>query len=315
MSSKKIYGFPRVTDKLINEIGLQCTEPTFSYYEKGKEYALQYEQKEESANTAIKLSDSRERWNHKEHELRVCRTYTIQNPAILFGPSGIVPYAASVGIAVLYTSSDSRQRGSIPFCSFNHNDSVDSVCFDTVFAPGMFRGSVSFKTILYVSHQADIWPDEGHLANKEGYRLGTVDEFTVLFDGNGSWFPIYNRSMPGKPLWDVEYSALNPSQDKFNEAVSITLNTAHPEYRYLNSNHKTVFNRQLQIEVIASAMYIIIQSFCAQPEEWEKAVQGEDFEEGSVTQMISYLIKTYDLDFKDPQTLSLSLRKMLEEIL
>ena len=314
MSRLKLYCFPRITEKLRQKIGIEMTEPFFQYRSNGTWNNLEMDSIEGESPYYKKLLDKEGIWNFDDYGLKFQREYTLRFPGFLFGKYGVVPHDAEIGIALMYTSSESKQRGVIPIGKFN--STMNNVTFDVdyFFKSGMFRVNASFTTILYVATAGNPRQEEAHLANKAGYRLGEIETFTLIFDGKGSWFPIYEKDMKNQPLWNVVYSSTEPAYDSFLDCVEIQINTAHKEYKYIDRKSKT-FNRQLLIEVISSAMCVIVENFKAQESEWENAMNNGDCFEGSVSQAINYFIKVLQWDASKPEKLSLSIRKHLEQCL
>ena len=314
MSRTKLYCFPRITEKLKQKIVIEMTEPFFQYKSNGNWNNLEMEDIEGENPFYKKLSDKNGVWNFDNYGLRFQREYNLRFPGFLFGKDGVVPHDAEIGIALMYTSSESKQRGVIPIGQFNAR--MNNITFDAehFFEHGKFRINASFTTIFYVAKAGNPREDEAHLANKAGYRLGEIETFTLIFDGKGSWFPIYEKDMKNQPLWNVVYSSTEPAYDSFLDSVEIQINTAHKEYKYIDRKSKS-FNRQLLIEVIAGAMCIIVENFKAQESEWENAMTNGDYSEGSVSQAINYFVKVLQWDVSKPEKLSLSIRKHLEQCL
>ena len=311
MGAKKIFCFPRFTVRLREKIIVESTGLEFGFYDRGEYHVLNLEPLEGYDETYRKLVDEQGIWTNDTHDLFVSSRIDMSSLNHLFGVDGIVPQDAEIGVAVLYKSNDSKQRNAVSVGTFIAGDRNKSFSFTKRFQRGKFRGDVKFEIIFYVAREGNALPEEEHLANKMGYRLGEVDDLHIVLDGKGSWFPIYEQYSPNQPLWDVKYSVADPAYEPFVEAVGIYINTAHKNYKYLNKRAKE-FNPQLLIEVIASAMCMVIMKFKEQEAEWSKAMEGVDFEEGSVSQAINYFVRSLEWDASSYENLSRSIRNYLE---
>ena len=101
----------------------------------------------------------------------------------------IVCEDARIGVAVQWTSSDSKQRGVVKVADFGLNNQIVEMCAEKDFGKAQLRGEVTLKTILYVATAGIPKDNESHLANTEGYEH--LEEQVFL-----SSFAKYQRNNP-----------------------------------------------------------------------------------------------------------------------
>lgn len=208
-------------------------------------------------------------WSADKFNLRLKRTVALKNFKKLFGADGIACKNATLGVSVIWTSPDSRQRGSKPIMEIHAPAEMSSETQDHSFLEGeleiefpraRLRGEIDFSIVLYISKAGTPAEDENHLANEEGFVLGEFDSFILKIDGNGSLFPVFEVYEQDQPLWYVRCDWTDPVSDLFSETVSININKAHKNYKYIDRTQKT-FCSQLLVEVMSSALCCIIEKY------------------------------------------------------
>jgi len=309
--SSAISSYPVLTDQLRSKYRLCILEDySFSYTRDSSEYSLEPEEIG-AGSLNHKLVDSKGGWNPDRDNLRVRRKLVIQNAACLFGGSGIACRSAEIGIAVKWTSADSKQRGAIPAGSLSMADASSEITLEHQFDPAQLRGMVEFTTFMYIKKPGQPLPGEMFLANRCGMLLGEIDRYQIQLDGSGSVFPVNVVDEPDQPLWYVRCNWTDPKYDLFSETVSINLNKAHRSYKYIDRNSKT-FNQQLFSEIISSALCVIISKLKSRESEWNSTVSGTDMDDGSVSQAVNYFIQTLEWDVSSPEITAISVRKFMD---
>jgi hypothetical protein len=307
--SKVLNFFPTLDDDLKAKIGFQPGPYVFSYVENGETYIL--EAISEGQHASLKITDERCVWTADEYDLQLSRQFKIPNPWFLFGESGIVCNTAEIGVAVEWTSKTSNQRGVINIGSFKRNISEVSFQFTKRFNAGTLRGNLQLKTILYLKDRGYPSKSEIHFASELGTVFGNIDEWTAIIDGSGSLFPIVDRESKSSPLWWVECNWINPQIDAFeDENVCICINRAHPNFGLLGFGGG-LKESPLLIEIIASAIQIIIQKV-KDDAYWNDILAGRNNENGSIGQAIQYFIHVHGWEVDSPEGLALSIREYFD---
>lgn len=303
--------FPMITETMFDSIGFKATCYEFEYsYEgiKNKLEALPMDG-QSHRNEYLQISDNKCEWVPDKHDLCFQRKYTIDNPKLLFGKYGIACENSELGIALLWTSKSSSQRGAKVISGFRQQmDKPVSFRIKASFPPGQLKGSISLQTIIYLKTPGTLKQSERHLANNPGTILGILDEYIIIIDGNGSVFPIVEVSLPSEPLWWVSCDWSDPLVDSFDEEnVKIILNKAHPNYKFLKLEDGLKESPML-FDIIASAIQIIIQAVKGS-DEWSDIVEGKNMELGSIGHAVNYFITTFKWDPYSPENLARSIRK------
>lgn len=306
--SFNISTYPVLNDSLRNAIwGTGSDNFRFSYTRDGEEYELFCEEIGEGTRN-YKLIDESGNWDPDKDNLIVKRKYSLEQCNCLFGGSGIACSNATIGIAVVWHSKDSKQRNAIRVGQIRKDGNTSFKLYYN-FGNACLRGAIGFKTILYIDEPGTPFRDEA-FANTYGTLLGELDQCLIHVDGNGSMFPIYEVYEPGQPLWNIKCSWEDPTCDLFADTVEININTAHRNYIYLDkSKHR--YDPQLMLEIMASALSIIVEKLKADPC-WDETVAGTGFQHGSVSEAIYYFISTLEWDVSTSETMALSIRNFFD---
>ncbi len=315
--SSPIFLYPSLTEEMKEGV-FQAKNYNLSYTDKeGCEKELDYEIAEISSSINCVKTDGV--WSADKYNLCVRRSVAVRKFRKFFGPDGLACRNAHLGISLVWTSSDSRQRGAEPVMTFdisgvNPADKTDHTFaegeIDISFPCAKLRGDVTFSTILYIAESGVPAEDETHLANEEGFVLGEFDSFVLRLDGTGSLFPVFEVYEPDKPLWYVRCDWTDPVSDSFSETVSININTAHKNYKFIDRTQKT-FCSQLLVEVMSSALCCIIEKIRSEGY-LEQILGEEDTEHGSIGEVIRYFSDALGWDISTPDKLSLSTRKFFD---
>lgn len=313
--SKAFSLYPVLTSNLIEKAGIETEQTEISYLDDGDYYPLSIEDKDgDDQKFSARLSDVRCVWSADTHNLILKKAGSIQHPDLLFGKDGIVPHDANIGIAGIWSSKRSDLHGTIQYGKFGMR--VNAFNFDQEyrFESGELRGSLHFKLVLYLKEAGQPYAEETHLANQTGIILGIIEEFDLIIDGSGSVFPIYYVNESDRPLWWVNFSSTEPFEDAFDDQnVVLYLNQAHPSYGELKIND-SLRESPLFLEVISSALYIIVQSVKELVnEDWEDIEAGEDLEQGTIAEAISYFINKLGWDTSSPVKLALSIHDYFDK--
>ncbi len=312
MGKDTILLYPSLNEELLSKIRFQKHKYKFFYTDAdGEEYPLADEPVEAQSSVNC-LKDKNGVWTQDDNNLCFRNRFCLRTFQCLFGNNGIACKDAKLGLAIQWTSSDSRQRGVICIGEFDVNDKILEKEIEYSFDKAQLRGVVNFTVVLYIAQAGKSDIDEKHLANANGYILGELDNYILMLDGNGSVFPVFEVSEPDQPLWYIKCDWIDPTVDSFSETVSINLNTAHKNYAYIDRTKKQ-YDNQLLLEIMSSAISLIIEKVRLTPEYWEQIMQGNDLEQGSVGHAIHYFMETLEWDLSSPEKVSISVRKFFDQ--
>ena len=289
----------------------------FSYMRDGETVELIQDFDNTGLRMEAALSDETGYWNPDEYPLCVSRKIMVKKASVLFSsgvPSNDTPFSiachdAVIGIGLKWYSASSNQCGAVPVGVITRNTSYQDYTVKYNFDKASIRGEVFFSIILYVYSSGNPNEYEKQYGNTPGMILGEIDTFAIRIDGNGSFFPIYEISNPGEPLWDVNCTWTDPASDSFSDCVSIFVNKAHKNYKFLNREDRN-FNPQMFSEIMSSAICVIIETLRSDPGGFASL---DNAQEGSVAQAVNYFQEKLDWDIKTPRLTSRSVRLFLED--
>lgn len=303
--------FPTLNGELLNKIRFQPSEYEWYYVRDDQEFILHADSMD-GGTLLHKIVDEDGIWTPDDYSLCIRRRYSFRTYQSLFGENGIACKNASLGLALMWTSADSKQRGVVQIGEIKNSMEDLEFRLDYEFPKAQLRGSVEFATVLYIKSAGTPSWTETHLANEYGCILGELDKIIIKLDGTGSVFPVYEVKEPGQPLWYVRCDWEDPTYEQFAECVSININTSHRNYKYLDKTKRS-FNEALLQEIMANALCIVISKLKEENNYWNATVNGEELQSGSVSEAIYYFISTLEWDVTTPETMSLSIRKFFDQ--
>lgn len=290
--------FPILNESLKEELNCHLNNLNFKYLDEDELIEIEIEDIYEDE---LSVTDNAGVWNPDEYNLQVSGVLSIGNVFPLFGDSGIASDESKLGIGIVVKSKTSNTRKAIPLVTFVKHDFKLDVPFCIEFSKSEMRGKVELSWVIYVAEAKD----EGHYAKKPGTLLGELASKSLILEGIGSYFTIFEKDMPKEPLWNVVCNWIDPSVDSFCDNVLITLNTAHKAYPMLQDEQTRT---ELLKEIIASAMQIVISKIDS------SLIDGtEEYEEGSVAQAVAYMKEKADLAIDSQESIALTLRKYLDK--
>jgi hypothetical protein len=301
--------FPVVTQDIIDKIGFESSNYEFEYLNDGVRSRLNVEPVDsQSIIKEYLINDDRCEWTAEQHDLCIRRKLVLNNPGLLFGENRIACKNTELGLALLWTSKTSNQRGVKIISGFKYSNKRLFSELEYTFPSGHLRGSANLQIVLFIKTPGKPTQNEGYLANDSGIILGTLDESKILIDGNGSVFPIVEAYEVSQPLWWVTCDWNDPIDDSFDEEnISICLNKAHVDFPLLKLDEGLKGSPML-LDIIADAIQIIIQKV-KESGSWEAVIKGENLEPGSVAEAVHYFITTFNWDYSSPEKLALTIRR------
>ena len=298
--------YPTLNNRLIKEIGYSRLSYDFSFTEGKHEREIKVDKSIDS--TEIVINDLDGSWSSDRHNLFINFDIMITDGSKLFLENGLVAKGSTIGIAVQWYSKDSRQRKTEVLGQMKHGNSDHFFLEKKIeILKGQVRKSVSFSLFLFIMESDHlISENESYKANTVGQLLGELDRFDIIIDGEGSDFPLTTYKHIGGPLWKIVCNWEDPTEDSFNDTVTIQLNRGHKDYMYIDNDRKIDFNSFLLDEIILNSYEIIINKL-------RNSVYSQEIEEGryspgSVAAAIDYLLKTFEIDNANEETLAESLR-------
>lgn len=307
---------PTLTSELIMASGFSTKPFECSYTDDNEDFPINLEDFSGTQEAfSARLQDPRCVWYPSTNNLIVRKCGEIKNPIVFFGANGIAPKNAILGIAVIWISSKSDQRGVIPCGSISMQSEKFEFSMEHQFEKNSVKGSLQFQLVVYLKKSGEPTDDELHLNNISGVTYGIIEQCEIFIDGNGSIFPISTVNMPKAPLWWVYYdNSVDPMSAPFdNENVGIRLNSAHPLFDLLKID-SSLKESPFFIEVLSSALMIIINSVKdSLGQDWDRLIDAQDYTHGSIAEAIYYFIHKLQWDITSQANLSKSIHSYLDK--
>ncbi len=286
------------------------TPYTFSYKMDGERIELECAATNATYKT-FTVKDTVKGLRPDDYSFTVTKSISLINCNKLYTTAGIACPDSIIGYAVIWKSHDSKLRGCQRLGIIKNINDEQTLNLFCQFPKGTFRGCVDMSIVLYLKELGNArYP---FVCDSPGAILGELAKSSFYFDGNGSIFPIVTIEDSDNPLlWTVDCSWVDPEEEAFSDCVLIKFNKAHRDYEKTIFGQKK-FDKTLFVEVIAAALSIIISQLREKhPTIWSNLLTyGYSSSKGSVCQVIKYMIDTYNLDFSDINTTSVTLRQFL----
>ena len=304
-----LSSFPIITDELSIKVRMQKSPFNFFYIdENGEDHELIAEDTQSNAHPLI---DESGRWTPDNFGFGITRDYSINGASFLFGPKGVACSDAKLVLALIWKSPDSRQRSACTIGEIKNTHLQQKFSLAHSFPKPRFKGKLDLQTAVIIKEAGTPMAGETHLANIPGTVLGILDNYALQFDGTGSAFPIMIINNPEGLLWSIDCSIDDPLTDKFTDCVSINLNSAHKDYKFINSADTKNYNPSFLREVLANAVATIVD-YLRGNEFWDSIRNGKA-EEDSIGQVVYYFIETLGLNLDDAKQCSYAFRDYFEK--
>ena len=273
------------------------------YYRKGEEiFDLNSEGEREPGREMISVRDDRGEWSAEEYGFECEGDLTLDNVDLLFDTEeeGIVSENAIIGVGLQWKSKSSNARGSQKVGELTGEDEDVSLHFDSTFLTATLRNSIDLTFVLYL-----ISPGDSEQEILPGTILGDLFTLTIVLEGQGSIFTVFEKNAPGEPLWSVECDWEDPEYSQFAECVRVTVNTGHNAWQLATDDD---VRKELLKEIMASSMQIIISEL--EPYQYDGS---GDYEPGSVSAAIRYFVTRADINTDSNAGTAKSVRAYLDK--
>lgn len=309
--SKQFYLYPTLNEFHLDSAQIANSNLEFFYQDRRLEHLtgeiksreIEYESSDQ-AN--IELNDKTGIWNASIDDLVIRQKLSIKNPSFLFSTDGIALPGSTIGVAVLWHSKQSLQRGSKKIGSFKLSDKSYSENIVLKFNKSELTGSLFYSVVLYIEEPAKN-VHQFIFANESGLNIGTIFGSTITLEGEESSFPIVSIESKDKPLWSLYYSWVS-LDDEFKDSITLRLNKLHSDYRILNMEEPKYYNEPLFKQILILVVTMIIDKARIN-NEIDIALDGDQFQTGTVGSLIKYYIETYEVDYESYDTIFESVMK------
>ena len=313
--SRSITVFPKLNSRLYKAISFSQTD-SFTTEIDFHEIELKSKNAVDTAGEVIMVNNEDEPWSLRNSGLTVKRKIRIGNVSPLFGGSGIAPVSSEIGIALRWSSPESRQRGVYEIASMNSDSLSIDVEYTSGFEKDSLKGSLVLETILYIKKTGVPDENESFLGNKKGLVVGELSFLNIRLDGKGSEFPIFeeDNSSSSDPLWSVHMDWDDPSQSPFLDSFQVYLNRNNPNFKYVKKTEGCDYDPYLVNEIISSALTLLVLKLKEDAGNWDEMDRNVGLDDGSVSQTVFYFKHSLGMDFENPVSIHESFRKYFDKV-
>lgn len=244
-------------------------------------------------------------WNPAEHDFEIkFRFHQPKTLAALFGAGGIIPRHTGLLMGLEWTSKDMARRGLASKREIYWHELEETqdsfIDFQLKFPPGAVRGSITMSLQLFIGTPGVLAAGESHLANTQGFRLGSISrDLQLTFDGDGSLFPIVEvDGGSSDSLWELHSQWEDPTEDEFSsDYLSLSINRKHPHFKDLRGK-KAPYQTPLFSQVLSSWITLwLLKLREDSPDTWRSIEVGDQtrFLPGSIAAAASYVFSRGEL--------------------
>lgn len=250
-----------------------------------------------SNDKMYQLVDEDYTWNPKVHNLYLDLCVNIKNCKCIFGENASCYEDAIIGIGLSWKPDKSKIKHCVKIGEFSALDTEKTFIKNSVLIENL-SSNATFKIFFYV-----VKPGKNNGCNFFGNERGIVihesSEWTIIVNGTGSIFPIFEIEDDKGPLWSFMCdNIVDISEDYFDsEHIQIVINKKHPAYEFIHPKSET-FNHMFLNDIMSSAISMIIMNLRSLQING-KIDLNADFESGSILQALKYFSEKLDFKIND----------------
>lgn len=305
-----LHLYPTLNVELKESIGFSAKNLLFFYNRNRKTKGQIVEEErelipKEIGESPIELNDRKGYWSATHDNLVIRQEIHLENPKHLFGESGLTSDYASLGLAVLWSSPEALQKGSIDIGTLTKDTLNFEKRIELKFEPQQIKNNLLYRIVIYVKNPP---VNDTFFANRSGMILGTLYSEEIILEGDASSFPIVSIEDENAPLWSL-YCNWGSISDSFEESIRLRLNKKHKNYNLLNVESNR-YNAHLFKQILISVVVQILHKAVEQ-NEISMVEEMDDLEVGTVGYLIKYYLETYSVDYTSLSTIYDSINKQI----
>lgn len=233
----------------------------------------------------VQLIDDDYEWNPKEQSLFLTLNIKMNNVSSLFGKEGSCYKDATLGVGLVWKPEKSRIKRCKKLFEFNSSNNLIDCTVKDIELPNI-SSNVDFNVVIYISKPGSV-DGNPFFANEEGMILYNELLWTIIMEGNGSIFPVYEIEDEGGPIWSYYCDVIDITEDSFDrEHIEIRINTKHPSYSMVHPKSPT-YSEAYVNEILSSALAVIILDLRSKQEN-NLIDLSEECERGSILEVLKY---------------------------
>ncbi len=234
----------------------------------------------------FQLVDDDYEWNPKEQSLLLTLNLEMNNVSTLFGKNGSCYKDAVLGVGLVWKPEKSRIKRCKKLFEITAIDDSINYTIKDIELPNI-SSNVEFNLVIYITKPGSL-DGKPFFANEEGMILYTELLWTIIMEGNGSIFPVFEREEENGPIWSYYCDDITDIADDFfdSEHVGIIINKMHPSYAMIHPKSPT-YSQAYVNETLSSAIAFIILDLRSKQEN-NLIDLNEECERGSILEVLKY---------------------------
>ena len=294
MKPYKLSLFKVLSDKQQESLNIQSTlNAWYHNNNEDKELKLHREENQYSLESVDGL------WNIADYGFQINIKLSLDNACILYGLDGIADESSEISMVVIWRSSQSKDRGVLEPQYVQNKNETQILSFSKRFEKQKYHGVIELSVRLVLTKSGTC--ENISINNTQGVIIGEIEKLFINVDGSGSLFPIINIHDKEKSLWQVKMDFTDPTQDLFVDSFKIVLNTAHKDYILIDLSNKEKYCSRLVTEIVQQAIIALLTKLLN--EKYFIELDSIDYQEGSVLQVVKYMIDTKEFDVSSVESI------------
>lgn len=209
-----------------------------------------------SSKKIFQLVDEDYEWNPREQNLYLSVNISMDNIKSLFGECGSTFEDSILGLGLVWKPEKSRIKRCKKLCELSINCNKTNVTINNIELQNI-SSNVDFYLVIYIV-KAGSKNGSTFFANETGMILYQELLWTIIVEGNGSIFPIFEVEKDNSPIWSYYCDTADIAEDSFDmEHIRIEINKKHPSYNMLHPKSPT-YSQSYENEILSNAIAMII---------------------------------------------------------
>lgn len=313
MANRILESFPMITEEALKE--LQPKIDWFAKYDFNNLAIYMNVEKLQEGNDYF-LDDPAGKWNPKNNKLYLQGKVTLENVNVLFDKYRVADYNSILGVAVVCNSKKTSKTftKSIGEIKYNQGNREKEFKIGLQFDEGELAIKLNIKIIIYLKEVSNF---SKVFANSVGTELGEIIDSNIVFEGNGSIFPIEIVEKRGEPIWNMSINYEQLSDELNIDTMGIQINAAHKDFKYLQIDSINDKNSFFWKEILASFFENILLEVNRR-DEICSFVNDEQLGKGTIGEFIKYIYDSFNIsniELNNPSLLSKKIRRKLDGII
>lgn len=208
----------------------------------------------DASSNSFQLIDNDYEWNPKINSLFLDLNVNITNPSIIFGLQGSCYDDAIIGVGITWKSEKSKIKNCYKLGEITNTSNPIEFAHNAIEIDNL-NSNTTFKLIFYIV-KPGTKNGSKYFANEAGMVILEQIVWTIIVEGEGSVFPIFEIADEKGPLWSFNCDFYDITQDAFDkDHIQIFLNTKHPAYSMIHPkspNYNLAFVREVLSNALAS---------------------------------------------------------------